>query len=356
MCDPEQERHGIGNVHRSTGGGMKLSVLLITYNHEKFIAQALDSILMQKVDFDYEIVIGEDCSTDKTRKIIRDYLDRYPDKIRFVARERNIGPIKNFIQTYKSCTGKYIAMIDGDDYWTSPDKLQKQVDFLEKNDDFAIVFHMVGTVDELDGAREGRTWPDHPKDVYTIEDLLKECFMHTAATVCRNGLFGEFPEWFHSTIMYDWPTHVLNAQYGKIKCIREILGIYRFHGGGLWSGLEKPATHLEYIKFYKAINTHLKKRYEGIIKTRLDYHYCTLALMYYELALENEESGNIGNARTYALKSIICNPTNKENKEASKYFKELPSNKDRLKLFSRVYFPWGYGMLKNIKLLVSKHS
>ena len=73
------------------------------------------------------------------------------------------------------------------------DKLQKQVDFLEKNDDFAIVFHMVGTVDELDGAKEGRIWPKHPKEVYTIEDLLKECFIHTAAIVCRNGLFGDFP-------------------------------------------------------------------------------------------------------------------------------------------------------------------
>src|SRR4030067_128381 len=117
---------------------MKVSVIVITYNHEEFICQSLDSILMQDVNFEYEIVIGEDCSTDKTRDILLDYQKNYPDKIRLILSEKNRGLIANFVQTYKSCSGEYIATIDGDDYWTSSQKLQKQVDFLDNNLDYAM--------------------------------------------------------------------------------------------------------------------------------------------------------------------------------------------------------------------------
>lgn len=111
------------------GNRMKVSVLMITYNHEKFIAQAIDSILMQQVNFDYEIVIGEDCSTDGTRAIVIQYQKEYPDKIRLLLPEENLGMHKNFVQTFRACQGEYIALLEGDDYWTSPRKLQKQVDF-----------------------------------------------------------------------------------------------------------------------------------------------------------------------------------------------------------------------------------
>ena len=93
-----------------------LSVLIITYNHEKFIGKALDSALGQKTNFDYEIVIGEDCSTDKTRQILLEYKKKYPRKVKLVLQEKNVGPNENFIDTYMACTGKYIAMLEGDDY------------------------------------------------------------------------------------------------------------------------------------------------------------------------------------------------------------------------------------------------
>ncbi len=111
-----------------------LSVLFITYNHEKYLRQSLDSVMSQKTDFDFEVVVGEDCSTDGTRDILREYKKRYPDRIRLLFRERNFGrPTLNVYCTALECRGRYVATLEGDDYWTDEYKLQKAVDFLEKN-------------------------------------------------------------------------------------------------------------------------------------------------------------------------------------------------------------------------------
>ena len=100
----------------------KVSVRIVTYNHERFIGQAIDSVLMQTVNFPYEIVIGEDCSTDNTRRIVMDYRDRYPDKIRLLLHEQNVGQHANIMRTEAACRGRYMANLDGDDYWTDPCK------------------------------------------------------------------------------------------------------------------------------------------------------------------------------------------------------------------------------------------
>lgn len=119
-----------------------LSILMVTYNHEKFIAQSIDSVLMQKISFPYKLFIGEDCSTDQTREIITKYQTDHPDIIEVFYNKDNLGPQKNAMNIYKACIdsgAKYIAILDGDDYWTDPYKLQKQVDFLEGNPDYGMV-------------------------------------------------------------------------------------------------------------------------------------------------------------------------------------------------------------------------
>src|SRR5438046_9270455 len=112
---------------------MKISVIVLTYNHEKHIAQALDSVLMQETNFDYEIIIAEDCSIDRTRSIVLDFQRRNPEKVRLLLPLRNLGSAGNqiFTQAFDLAQGGYVALLDGDDYWTSPKKLQKQVDSLE---------------------------------------------------------------------------------------------------------------------------------------------------------------------------------------------------------------------------------
>lgn len=106
-----------------------VTVAMITYNHESFIAEAIEGVLMQRTDFNYQLLIGEDNSTDRTREIILDYMKCNQDIIHLLPQEKNLGMIPNFIETLKACNGKYIALCEGDDYWIDPDKLQKQVDF-----------------------------------------------------------------------------------------------------------------------------------------------------------------------------------------------------------------------------------
>ncbi|QYS90774.1 glycosyltransferase [Flavobacterium covae] len=124
---------------------IKVSVCMITYNHEKYIKQAIESILMQKTNFDFELIISNDNSNDTTHKIILDLLEEHIDskKIKYLHNKKNLGMMPNFIQAIQNCKGEYIALCEGDDYWTDPEKLQKQVDFLDTNKNFAICFHPV---------------------------------------------------------------------------------------------------------------------------------------------------------------------------------------------------------------------
>ena len=112
----------------------KVSVCMITYNHERFIAQAIESVLEQKTTFDFELVIGEDCSTDETGKIVMSYAEKYPDKVRAIFREKNIGATHNFINTLNQCRGQYVALLEGDDYWIDPMKLELQIRVMEGNE------------------------------------------------------------------------------------------------------------------------------------------------------------------------------------------------------------------------------
>ena len=120
-----------------------ISVLITAYNRERHLARALDSVLMQEGPFSLEIVIGEDCSTDRTREIIRDYHGRYPDLVHPLFHPRNVGPVANYALTLKACHGRYVALLDADDYWLSPDKLRKQMEFLEQHPQCSFCFHNV---------------------------------------------------------------------------------------------------------------------------------------------------------------------------------------------------------------------
>src|SRR6185503_11024678 len=133
----------------------KVSVLITTYNQEHLITQTVDSVLMQVTDFNYEIVIGEDASTDRTREVVVELARQHPEKIRVLLRdpevanrERHLFGKMNFLQALQSCRGEYVAILDGDDYFTSPHKLQKQVDFLDARNDCVICFHNVKAVYE----------------------------------------------------------------------------------------------------------------------------------------------------------------------------------------------------------------
>ena len=128
---------------------VKLSVIFITYNHEKYAEKALRSVCEQETDFQFEVVVGEDCSTDSTREILRRVAAEYPDKVRLLFREKNFGrPTLNVYNTTRECRGEYLAYLEGDDYWTDEHKLQKQVTFLEEHPEYIACTHDCVMVDE----------------------------------------------------------------------------------------------------------------------------------------------------------------------------------------------------------------
>jgi glycosyltransferase involved in cell wall biosynthesis len=253
---------------------MKLSILMITYNQEKYIAQALDSVLMQEVAFDYEIVIGEDCSTDGTRGIVLEYKRRHPDKFRVLLPDSNLGMIRNLVQTYYACTGEYVAILEGDDYWISSNKLQKQVHFLDKYRNTAICFHTTEFFFN-DNSKPSYTFPSDQKEFSTIEELLEGNYIQTCSVMFRNKLFGDFPDWFFGCIIGDYPLHILNAAYGEIGYIREVMAAYRIHPEGVWSmQMEKNFIRnmLAWISLYRNLDNYFNNRFHSIIKRKIYDH------------------------------------------------------------------------------------
>lgn len=216
---------------------------MAAYNHEKFIAQAIESVLMQQTNFDYELVIGEDCSTDGTRGIVMAYRDKHPDRIRLLLHEKNVGMHQNSAQTFKACRGQYIAFLEGDDYWISPQKLQMQADFLDNHPDFTFCFSNVLVVDE-DRVKPELFYKTPMKTVYGLEDLLTGNFIHTPSVMARNGVCDELPEWHYRMPMGDWAFYLLNAQRGPFGYINEVLAAYRKHAGGTWSS-QPPIQSVE---------------------------------------------------------------------------------------------------------------
>ncbi len=275
---------------------MKVSVGIVTYNHEPFIAEALDGALMQRTDFDYEIVVGEDCSTDATRDILIDYRERYPHKIRLLLNERNTGARKNGEQAMRACKGEYIAFLEGDDYWTSPDKLQKQVDFLDSHPGCPLCFHNASTMYE-DGRNGPLLYRPHQKAFSSVEDLLLDNFIPTCSVMLRKEVYGEHPDWVEPLKMGDWPSYILIALRGEIGYIDETMAVYRVHRGGVWSMKGWEEHEKAIIELYEALGAHLEPAYGRMIDRILRRRFLTLSDRY-------EETGNVAAARAYALKSL----------------------------------------------------
>lgn len=235
----------------------KVSVCITTYNHEDFIAQTLESVLQQKTDFDFEILLGEDDSSDKTREICRRYAKKYPAKIRLFLNDRknviyidgNATGRWNFINLMKHAKGEYFARCEGDDYWTDEHKLQKMVDFMDAHPDYALCFHRVQWL--KNGKLTDEPYlPPVGKAYYTADDLfLYDNFIRTSAVLYRNVLKGKVPQWFTYISFGDIGLHLMHSQYGKIGYLDEVMGVYRVHDSGIFSS-EKP-----YINIYKSIKT-----------------------------------------------------------------------------------------------------
>jgi glycosyltransferase involved in cell wall biosynthesis len=255
---------------------MTLSIAMITYGHSKFIKQAIESVLMQQTTFDFELIISNDCSPDTTDEIVQEIIDTNPNghKIKYFSHKKNLGMMPNFIFLLEQCRGNYIALCEGDDYWTDPQKLQKQVLFLEDNKEFSICFHNVKTLAGTQFNEENSR--KNIASVSTINDLATYNYIHTPSVVYRNGLIPEFPAYFSTAPIGDYFLHMLNAKYGKIKYIDEVMAVYRLHDTSYWSSKEKSDKLKIWIDFIQKI----KENFDADIQIILDQQIkkCTKSL------------------------------------------------------------------------------
>lgn len=209
-----------------------VSIFLLTYNQEQFIAQTINSILMQKANFNFQIVIGEDCSADGTRSICKTFAEKYSNKIKLLpALEKNIGLIANYMRTIKACEGKYIAICDGDDYWIDENKLQKQVSFLEDNPNYSIVYSKLKKLFP-DGTFKESVQRKF-KQAGDFDDLVFENVIPSVTVLFRNRQnISVVPTWITNFPYGDWPTYLwILKDGGKIHFMDEITAVYRMHIG-----------------------------------------------------------------------------------------------------------------------------
>jgi glycosyltransferase involved in cell wall biosynthesis len=255
---------------------MKLSVCVPTYNHGKYIGQMLEGALMQQTSFAFEIVVGDDGSLDHTQDVIRDYMKKYPGRIRAFLHPENQGPSyprefagrNNVLGLLKACKGEYVAMCEGDDYWTDPNKLQKQVDFLDQNPDYSISHHNVQVIYEDESASHYFNELTQSRTSH-LEDLLADkWFMATGSWVYRNYFLTEdFVPWHALAASGDWALLIQIVSRGKIGYMPDVMGVYRKHVGGL-SNVHTHANRWflqNRIEMFENVDQWLNNDYHDII-------------------------------------------------------------------------------------------
>ncbi|KQR95488.1 hypothetical protein ASG01_06490 [Chryseobacterium sp. Leaf180] len=212
---------------------------MITYGHEDFIEKSIEGVLAQIFDGNIELIISDDCSPDKTRHLVEKFISNHPNGrwIKYIRHEENKGAVPNFIWSLKQAEGEYIALCEGDDYWTDPFKLQKQIDFLGKQEDYVICFHKVKVLKQ-----NREILDDHitniPKN-YEVRKTLAENsnYIHTPSVVFKNMHLDEIDSIeFQNTPIGDYFLYLLLTIHGKIGYIPEVMAVYR-HGVGIFSSL-----------------------------------------------------------------------------------------------------------------------
>ncbi len=233
-----------------------VSICCITYNHEPYLQRALDSFLMQETTFPVEIVLAEDCSTDGTRTICEEYATRYPKKIHYICSETNVGAVENEARALRAAKGKYIALCEGDDYWTEPLKLQKQVDFMETHPEYSVTFHRY----KIHYEETNKWMDDNAGDLFesnandgvdiTIEQSLNVWLTQYLTAVfrkeCYDFSWADKYQWYRDSHMF---YHLMTR--GKAYLFAFEGGVYRKTGDGMYTNMNQYHMQLRSIDVYR---------------------------------------------------------------------------------------------------------
>lgn len=246
-----------------------VSVCIFAYNHENYIGQCIESALMQKTSFNIEIILGEDYSSDKTRIICKHYEEKYPEKIRLLDRGKNLGMCGNVFGTLKEAQGDYIAILDGDDYWTHPLKLQKQFDYLEANKDKNLVFHQTIRINELSKALD--LFVTEEKDTYKFDDILDRWLMATGAMFFRREAM-DYPDFLSCTHNFDLAIQmIVNRNGNEIGYLKDIMSVYRINSGSNTNNVlyNHENTARRQLLLFSEINSYSNYRYDKQITNKI---------------------------------------------------------------------------------------
>tara|TARA_R100000935_G_scaffold9921_3_gene19911 strand:- start:9298 stop:10224 length:927 start_codon:yes stop_codon:yes gene_type:complete len=253
-----------------------VSVCMITYNHENYIKQAIEGVLMQECNFNIELIIANDKSTDRTDEEIVNLINTHSRSIRitYFSHKNNLGMIPNFIFSLNKCKGKYIAMCEGDDFWTDPYKLQKQFDFLESNDDYVLSFH-----DAMENNNKNIVYNNKGNDLCS-EDLILNSHLHTSTAFFRwNKEISKKTKGITVT-NGDTALYSILGHFGKGKYIKDITpSIYRIHDGGVWSGKTLDFKLSSAIETYKWILNNSDIKYKNALREKILKKSVSLAVV-----------------------------------------------------------------------------
>jgi len=304
---------------------------MITYNHEKFIAQAIEGVLMQKTDFPFELIIGEDCSTDRTREIVVDYANRYPEIIKPILHEKNVGAKANSESVREACTGKYVALCEGDDYWIDPLKLQKQVDFMESHPECTLSIHNAVIIDSK-GKNGGNFLlsKNIKSGIYSVEQIALFGFVPTASILYRKHIFENPPVWFSNARPGDYALILIVCSAGYAYYSSEVASAYRHGVLGSATVRLNNKPRIEKVQYFK--------QYIHLIDCFDEYTNCK-----YKEAMDQ-----VRIRKEIAIIELEKDFASLRRSRYKSYVKSL-SISQRLKMYLRMLFPKAYKNLAGIK-------
>jgi glycosyltransferase involved in cell wall biosynthesis len=250
-----------------------VSVCCSTYNHEKFIAQTLDGFLIQKTNFAVEFLINDDCSQDRTADILKEYENRFPGvfNVKYQAENQFSKGLKPFTHLlFPRVNGKFIALCEGDDYWTDPFKLQKQVDFLTNNEDYSMCFHRSKIVDENNVEYETIMFNHLEEKDFTGEEILRKWSVPTASAMFRTDNRKYITERANKHQYYfgDTPMFLTILEHGKARCLKDFMSVYRVHKGGI-SKDTSPNKYIRWCNDYITIKSDFGGKYYDVINRNI---------------------------------------------------------------------------------------
>jgi glycosyltransferase involved in cell wall biosynthesis len=250
---------------KKAGENYKINVVVTSYNHEKYISKCLNGILMQKGLFDIEVILGDDCSTDMTPQIMRDYQKKHPDVIKIMPNEVNLGVTQNIKRCLDACTGEFVAICEGDDYWISEEKLQKQMSFLIKHQEVPMCFSSIMLLYE-----PANKLVPHPgqyelnKDRISTEELIQTNYIgNFSCCMYRTDVIRELPPSLFDIYTVDWMFNIMCSEWGGIGYIRDWMSVYRLHSSGSWSGKSEREKYEAWLIHIDTYNKFLDFKYDA---------------------------------------------------------------------------------------------